>query len=47
MLAQIILFILDTVCGFLTLTLLVRFAMQWAGNSLSPSPTGWCARCGN
>ena len=30
MLAQIILFILDTVCGFLTLTLLVRFAMQWA-----------------
>jgi YggT family protein len=30
MLAQIILFILDTVCGFLTLALLVRFAMQWA-----------------
>ena len=30
MLAQIILFILDTVCGFLTLALLVRFALQWA-----------------
>ena len=30
MLAQIILFILDTVCGFLTLALLVRFAQQWA-----------------
>ncbi len=30
MLAQILLFILDTVCGFLTLALLVRFAMQWA-----------------
>ncbi len=30
MLAQIILFILDTVCGFLTLVLLVRFALQWA-----------------
>ena len=30
MLAQIILFILDSVCGFLTLALLVRFAMQWA-----------------
>ena len=30
MLAQIVLFILDTVCGFLTLALLVRFAMQWA-----------------
>lgn len=29
MLTQIILFVLDTVCGFLTLTLLVRFAMQW------------------
>ncbi len=29
MLAQIILFVLDTVCGFLTLALLVRFAMQW------------------
>jgi len=29
MLAQIVLFILDTVCGFLTLALLVRFAMQW------------------
>ncbi|MDK9704866.1 MAG: YggT family protein [Sulfuritalea sp.] len=30
MLAQIFLFILDTVCSFLTLALLVRFAMQWA-----------------
>jgi YggT family protein len=30
MLAQILLFILDTVCGFLTLALLVRFALQWA-----------------
>ena len=30
MLAQIILFILDTVCGLLTLALLVRFALQWA-----------------
>lgn len=30
MLIQILLFILDTVCGFLTLALLVRFAMQWA-----------------
>lgn len=30
MLVQIILFILDTVCGFMTLALLVRFAMQWA-----------------
>ena len=30
MLVQILLFILDTVCGFLTLALLVRFAMQWA-----------------
>jgi YggT family protein len=30
MLAQIILFILDTVCGFMTLALLVRFALQWA-----------------
>ena len=30
MLAQIILFVLDTVCGFLTLALLVRFALQWA-----------------
>lgn len=29
MLLQILLFILDTVCGFLTLALLVRFAMQW------------------
>jgi YggT family protein len=30
MLAQIFLFVLDSVCGFLTLALLVRFAMQWA-----------------
>lgn len=30
MLAQILLFVLDTVCGFLTLTLLARFALQWA-----------------
>ena len=30
MLVQIFLFILDTVCGFMTLALLVRFAMQWA-----------------
>jgi YggT family protein len=30
MLAQIVLFVLDTVCGFFTLALLVRFAMQWA-----------------
>ncbi|MDZ4255699.1 MAG: YggT family protein [Sulfuritalea sp.] len=30
MFAQILLFVLDTVCGFLTLALLVRFAMQWA-----------------
>jgi YggT family protein len=30
MLVQILLFILDTVCGFFTLALLVRFAMQWA-----------------
>jgi len=30
MIAQIFLFLLDTVCGFLTLALLVRFAMQWA-----------------
>lgn len=30
MIAQILLFVLDTVCGFLTLALLVRFAMQWA-----------------
>jgi YggT family protein len=27
---KIILFVLDNVCGFLTLALLVRFAMQWA-----------------
>ena len=30
MLTQIVLLILDTVCGLLTLALLVRFAMQWA-----------------
>ncbi|MDP2134448.1 MAG: YggT family protein [Sulfuritalea sp.] len=30
MLTQIILFVVDTVCGFMTLALLVRFAMQWA-----------------
>ncbi len=30
MLIQIALFILDSVCGFLTLALLVRFALQWA-----------------
>ncbi len=30
MLAQILLFVLDTVCGFLTLALLARFALQWA-----------------
>jgi YggT family protein len=30
MLVQIILFMLDTVCGLLTLALLVRFALQWA-----------------
>jgi YggT family protein len=30
MLVQILLFVLDTVCGFMTLALLVRFAMQWA-----------------
>ncbi len=30
MLVQILLFVLDTVCGFFTLALLVRFAMQWA-----------------
>lgn len=30
MLTQIFLFILDTLCGLLTLVLLVRFAMQWA-----------------
>ena len=29
MLIQILLFVLDTVCGLLTLALLVRFAMQW------------------
>jgi YggT family protein len=30
MLAQIILFVLDSVCGFLTLVLLARFSLQWA-----------------
>jgi YggT family protein len=30
MLIQILLFVLDTVCGFFTLALLVRFTMQWA-----------------
>jgi len=30
MLAQILLFVLDAVCGFLTLALLARFALQWA-----------------
>ena len=30
MLAKIVLFVLDSVCGFLTLALLARFAMQWA-----------------
>lgn len=30
MLAQIFLFILNTICGLFTLVLLVRFAMQWA-----------------
>lgn len=30
MFLQILLFILDTLCGFMTLALLVRFAMQWA-----------------
>ena len=30
MLTQILFFILDTICGLLTLVLLVRFAMQWA-----------------
>lgn len=29
MLTQILLFVLDTVCSFFTLALLVRFAMQW------------------
>lgn len=29
MLIQILLFLLDTVCSFFTLALLVRFAMQW------------------
>ena len=30
MLSQILLFVVDTVCGFLTLALLARFAMLWA-----------------
>jgi YggT family protein len=30
MLLQILLFVLDSVCGFMTLALLARFAMQWA-----------------
>ena len=30
MLVRILLFVLDTVCGLMTLALLVRFAMQWA-----------------
>ena len=30
MLAQIFLFVLDTVCGLLTFALLARFALQWA-----------------
>jgi len=30
MLAQIVFFLLDTICGFLSLALLIRFAMQWA-----------------
>lgn len=30
MLVRILLFLLDTVCSFFTLALLVRFAMQWA-----------------
>jgi YggT family protein len=30
MLVQILLFVLDSICGFLSLALLVRFAMQWA-----------------
>ena len=29
MLLKILLFLLDTICGFFTLTLLVRFVMQW------------------
>lgn len=29
MLTQILIFVLDTVCSFFTLALLVRFAMQW------------------
>jgi len=33
MLTQIILFILDTVCGFMAVVLLARFAMQWARTS--------------
>lgn len=30
MLLKILLFLLDTICGFFTLALLVRFVMQWA-----------------
>jgi YggT family protein len=30
MLIQILIFVLDAVCGFLTMALLARFAMQWA-----------------
>lgn len=30
MLIQILLFVLDAVCGFMTMALLARFAMQWA-----------------
>lgn len=30
MLAQILLFVVDSVCGFLSLALLARFALQWA-----------------
>lgn len=30
MLAQIVFFLLDTVCGFLSFALLTRFVMQWA-----------------
>ena len=29
MLLKILLFLLDTICGFFTLALLVRFVMQW------------------
>lgn len=33
MLVQILLFLLDSLCGFFTLALLVRFAMQWTRTS--------------